>query len=47
MGKNGQLLNIVPSKNLIMIRMGETPDIGDVPFTIQEEIWERLNKIMK
>ncbi|GAB4467485.1 MAG: serine hydrolase [Thermoflexibacter sp.] len=47
MGKNGQLLNIVPSKNLIMIRMGENPDVGDVPFTIQEEIWERLNKIIK
>jgi len=47
MGKNGQLLNIAPSKNLIVIRMGDTPDVGDVPFDIQDEIWERLNKIIR
>ena len=47
MGKNGQLLNIIPSQGLVIIRMGDSPDDSLVPFDIQEEIWERLNLIIK
>ena len=43
MGKNGQLLNIVPSKNIVVVRMGDAPDNGQVPFTYQTEIWKRLS----
>lgn len=46
MGRNGQLLNIVPSKGLIMIRMGDSPDNTQVPFTYQTEIWKRLSLIV-
>ncbi len=46
MGKNGQLLNIVPSKNLVVIRMGDNPDNSLVPFVLQDEIWAKLNEIM-
>lgn len=46
MGKNGQLLNIVPSQNLIMIRMGDVPDNSLVPFLFQDDIWEKLSEII-
>ncbi len=47
MGKNGQFLNIVPSQNLIVIRMGDNPDNTAVPFTFQDQIWEKLNLVFK
>lgn len=45
-GKNGQLLNIVPSQNLIMIRMGDNPENSLVPISIQNDIWDRLKEIL-
>lgn len=47
MGKNGQLLNIVPSQNLIVIRMGDNPDNTQVPFSFQDQVWEKLNLVLK
>ncbi len=47
MGKNGQLLNIIPSQNLIVIRMGDNPDISLVPAKFQDEMWAKLNAVMK
>ncbi len=46
MGKNGQLINIVPSKKFVMIRMGDAPDNLPVPFTFQNELWAKLNQII-
>jgi CubicO group peptidase (beta-lactamase class C family) len=46
MGKNGQLINVVPSKNLVIIRMGDVPDASLVPFTFQNELWAKLNAII-
>jgi CubicO group peptidase (beta-lactamase class C family) len=46
MGKNGQLINVVPSKNIVMIRMGDAPDNNLVPFTFQNELWGKLNAII-
>ena len=46
MGKNGQLINVVPSKMLVMIRMGDVPDASLVPLTFQNEIWAKLNSII-
>lgn len=46
MGKNGQFLNIVPSQNLVMVRMGDAPDNSLVPFLLNNQIWEYLNEIM-
>lgn len=43
MGKNGQLLHIVPSQGLIVIRMGESPNAVAVPFLMANEIWTRIN----
>jgi CubicO group peptidase (beta-lactamase class C family) len=47
MGKNGQYINVVPSQNIIMIRMGDNPDNSLVPYTYQNQIWERLKLIIK
>jgi len=47
MGKNGQLINVVPSMNLVVIRMGDSPtNTGLVPFTVQNDIWAKLNAII-
>jgi CubicO group peptidase (beta-lactamase class C family) len=46
LGKNGQLINIIPSQGLVFIRMGNSPDNGLVPFTYNNEVWKRLNPIL-
>jgi CubicO group peptidase (beta-lactamase class C family) len=46
MGKNGQLINVVPSEGLVVIRMGDDPETGLVPFTYQDDLWEKLNEII-
>jgi CubicO group peptidase (beta-lactamase class C family) len=46
MGKNGQLINIVPCQNLIIIRIGDVPDNALVPFTFQDDLWKQLNEII-
>ncbi len=45
-GKNGQILSVAPSKGLVVVRMGDDPAAGDVPFTLTDEIWQRLNYVM-
>ncbi len=47
MGKNGQLLNIVPSQKLIVIRMGDNPDASLVPTNFQNDLWEKLNAVIQ
>ncbi len=46
MGKNGQLINVVPSQGLVVIRMGNNPDNALVPFTYNNEVWKRLNLVI-
>lgn len=45
-GKDAQLLNIVPSKDLVLVRMGEDPNSGLVPFTLNNDIWEYLDALI-
>lgn len=47
MGKNGQLINVVPSERLVIIRMGDVPDNSLVPFAFQNELWQKLNAVIK
>ncbi|MFC6996423.1 serine hydrolase domain-containing protein [Rufibacter roseus] len=47
MGKNGQFLNVVPSQGLVLVRMGEAPGDEEVPVVFLNEIWKRLNVVMK
>lgn len=46
MGKNGQLLNIIPSKGLIVIRMGDNANGSLVPVTFANELWAKLNTVI-
>jgi CubicO group peptidase (beta-lactamase class C family) len=48
MGKNGQIINIVPSQNLIMVRIGEAPtnEIFFVPNVYNNTLWQYLNNVM-
>lgn len=46
MGKNGQFLNIVPSQNLVWVRMGNEPGGSEVPAFLNDSIWLRLNAVM-
>ncbi len=43
LGKNGQFLNVVPSQNLVWIRMGESPDAVQVPYLMNDVIWQYIN----
>lgn len=46
LGKNGQLLNIVKSMNLVWLRLGDAPGVGDVPFLLNDTVWQKLNMAM-
>ena len=45
LGKDGQFLNVVPSQNLVLIRMGEEPNGSLVPFLLNDKIWEYMNAL--
>ena len=45
MGRDGQLVNVVPSMGLVMIRMGDAPGDDLVPFTYQEALWQQLTRL--
>jgi len=42
MGKNGQFIDVVPSQNLVVIRMGEAPDNSLVPITFHNDMWKKI-----
>jgi CubicO group peptidase (beta-lactamase class C family) len=44
-GRDGQYICVVPSENLVWIRMGENPDGLDVPILMIDEIWELINAL--
>ena len=45
LGKNGQYINVVPSQNLVLIRMGNAPDGSEVPVALNDKIWEYVNEL--
>lgn len=46
LGKNGQFINVIPSLNMVWIRMGNAPDNSLVPFLLNDRIWQRLNPVI-
>ena len=40
------MLNVVPSMNLVYLRMGNAPASGDVPIALNDSVWSLLNQIM-
>lgn len=47
MGKNGQFIEVIPSKNLVVIRMGEAPDDSLIPTSFHDQMWEKINLVIK
>lgn len=46
LGKNGQFIFVVPSMNLVAIRIGNAPlDYGDVAITYGDDMWKYLKKV--
>ncbi len=46
LGKNGQVLNVVPSKNMVWMRMGNPPgDNGSIPPLYNNDIWKYINAL--
>ncbi len=46
MGKNGQFIDVVPGKDLVVIRMGQSPDDSMVPVVFHNEMWKRINAVI-
>jgi CubicO group peptidase (beta-lactamase class C family) len=46
LGKNGQIVCISKSTGLVVVRMGDVPNTGEVPITFCNQIWEKLNDVM-
>ena len=48
LGKNDQKIYVVPSENLVVVRLGELGTANDTPVPIiyDEDLWERLKSIM-
>ena len=47
LGKNGQFIDVVPSLNMVVIRMGNTADQGLVPVLLHDEMWSRIVGIIE
>lgn len=45
LGKNGQIINVVPSQNLVFIRMGDGDGVSLVSTQYNDSIWVRLNDL--
>jgi len=47
LGKNGQIINVIPSKKIVVIRIGDQPtNSNDLPIIFNNEIWKRLNYVI-
>ncbi len=46
MGKNGQFLMVIPSQNMVIVRMGGSGDNSLVPFLLIRDIWDKLNPVL-
>ena len=44
-GRDGQFICVVPSQNLVWIRMGENPDQLDVPILMANDVFELINTL--
>ncbi len=46
MGKNGQFIDVVPSKNLVVVRFGESPDNALVPILFHNDMWQIISEMI-
>lgn len=46
LGRDGQYVCVIPSQNLVLVRMGSNPDQNLVPITFLNDIWQILRNII-
>lgn len=46
MGKNAQILDVVPSQNLVVVRMGKAPSEDFVPVSFHNEMWQYISAVI-
>jgi CubicO group peptidase (beta-lactamase class C family) len=48
LGKNGQIISVSPSQGLVVVRMGNQPDLpaADISPELCNQIWRRLNDVI-
>ncbi|MFN3908993.1 MAG: serine hydrolase domain-containing protein [Flavobacterium sp.] len=46
MGKNGQIVGVVASKNLVYVRFGEAPNDDLVPVLFHDQMWQKLKEVI-
>ncbi|MDX8339880.1 serine hydrolase [Draconibacterium sp. IB214405] len=47
MGKDGQFIEILPSKGIVVVRMGEAPDNSLLPVLFHDDMWEILTDLFE
>ncbi len=45
MGKNGQFVNVVPSTDMVVIRIGNAPNGNEVPVLMNDTMWIKINEL--
>lgn len=45
LGRDGQILCVVPSQNLVVVRMGLAPETVPVPYLLTDKIWQYIQKL--
>jgi len=46
-GKNGQFIDVIPSLDMVVIRMGNTINQDFVPVQFHDEMWEKIVELME
>ncbi len=47
LGENGQFLMVIPSQNMVIVRMGGAPGDHPVPDFLVRQIWDRFSKVIR
>ena len=47
LGKNGQFVDIYPSENIVVIRMGEAPEESLVPTSFHNDMWGLIMDVIE
>lgn len=45
-GKDGQYVEVIPSRDLVIIRMGESLDVSPVPTVFHDQMWEKIIQVI-